>query len=103
MDILTNLQGLLSTLIPFCKQRRTYVDNCFQLRDAEEVHMTSDYNPTFKLLFKSLSCLLYLSEVHILNLYKVCNYIEGNSIVTFSNVTISDEQLTKERIEDLIY
>jgi NADPH-dependent 7-cyano-7-deazaguanine reductase QueF len=41
-------------------------------------------------------------EVRTLNLDKVCNYKEGNYIVSFSNVTISDEQLTKERIEDLI-
>jgi hypothetical protein len=43
-----------------------------------------------------------MSEVRTLNLDKVCNFKEGNYNVSFSNVTISDEQLTKERIEDLM-
>ena len=44
-----------------------------------------------------------MSEVLTFNLDKVCNYKEGNYFVSFSNVTISDEKLTEERIEDLIY
>jgi hypothetical protein len=42
------------------------------------------------------------SEVLTLNLDKVCNYKGGNYFVSFSNVTISEEQLKKEQIEDLI-
>jgi hypothetical protein len=44
-----------------------------------------------------------MSNAFTLNLDEICNYQEGNYFVSFSNVTISGEQLTKERIEDLIY
>jgi hypothetical protein len=50
-------------------------------------------------------CIVFLNIFYVLTLKldKVCIYKEGNYIISFSNVTISDERLTKERIEDLIY
>jgi hypothetical protein len=68
--------------------------------------LTPDYNPGFNQLSKPLiefmmlfTVFVNMSEVLSFNLDKVCNYKEGNYFVSFS----SDEMVTKERIEDLLY